>query len=284
MRPDGPLGATPRAGRDHGGRRRRGRCPPGCSRRPRRFGGPPPARPAAFRIRPPRPPSRGPLPLVRSAPLRRASPRPAPSRGPRNRARRPPRRSSSRPRGTRPRPPLSPWPRPRRSGAAGARRAGAATAAGRTGSAGRRGSCFEPTRPWRYDSGGRQRSAEFAPRADVELGEDLVEVVLDGARADEELCADLGVGVAGARESGDLRLVRCERVARLDGAPRHGLTGGGQLPTGALGERPRADAVERLVRPAELLARVDPPLLAPQPLPVEQLRTGDVDEDAAALE
>ena len=79
-------------------------------------------------------------------------------------------------------------------------------------------------------------------------------------------------------QPGDLRLLGGEVVARLDSPPAHGLAGRGQLAAGALGERLRADAAERLVRPAELPARVDAPLLAPQPLAVEQLRARDVDE------
>jgi hypothetical protein len=51
---------------------------------------------------------------------------------------------------------------------------------------------------------------ELITRADLELGEHFVEVVLDRARADEELRADLGVRVAFARKFGDLRLLRDE--------------------------------------------------------------------------
>jgi non-heme chloroperoxidase len=38
--------------------------------------------------------------------------------------------------------------------------------------------------------------AELVPRADPEFGEDLVKVVFDGFRADEQACAYLGIGVA----------------------------------------------------------------------------------------
>jgi hypothetical protein len=40
-----------------------------------------------------------------------------------------------------------------------------------------------------------QRSAELSAGADVELGEDLVQVPLDGARAEEQLGGDLWVGL-----------------------------------------------------------------------------------------
>ena len=79
-------------------------------------------------------------------------------------------------------------------------------------------------------------------------------------------------------QPGDLRLLGGEVVARLGGAPAHRLAGRGQLAAGALGERLRADAAEHLVRAAELLARVDAPVLAAQPLAVEQVRAREVDE------
>jgi len=45
---------------------------------------------------------------------------------------------------------------------------------------------------------------QLVSRADAELREDLVEVVLDGARADEQPRADLGVGVSVAGHPRDV--------------------------------------------------------------------------------
>ena len=56
--------------------------------------------------------------------------------------------------------------------------------------------------------GAAERELELAPRADVELGEHLVQVVLDRARADEQARADLRVGEPVSREPRDLRLLR----------------------------------------------------------------------------
>src|SRR3954451_12128431 len=42
----------------------------------------------------------------------------------------------------------------------------------------------------------RQCAAQLTPRADVELREDLAQVVLDRARADEQLRTDLGIRAA----------------------------------------------------------------------------------------
>jgi hypothetical protein len=47
---------------------------------------------------------------------------------------------------------------------------------------------------------------EFCPGSDRELGEHLVEVVLDSAGAEEEWCADLGVRVAVGNRLCDLSL------------------------------------------------------------------------------
>jgi hypothetical protein len=51
----------------------------------------------------------------------------------------------------------------------------------------------------------------------VQLGEHIAQVPLDGARADEQLGADLGVGPPVAREPRDLRLltVSSSRVSTL---------------------------------------------------------------------
>ena len=109
-------------------------------------------------------------------------------------------------------------------------------------------------------------------------------MVLDGARADEQPRADLGIRVPIGGEACDLRLLRSQRVARLARQPAHGLPGGEQLAPGTLGERLGADGDELLVGGAQLLARVHPPVLASQPFAVEQLGTGELDADPGALE
>ena len=95
--------------------------------------------------------------------------------------------------------------------------------------------------------------------------------------------ADLRVRVPVAGEPGDLRLLRRELVARLDRALAHGLR---RWPASSRRARSANASApmrrEHLVRRAQLLARVDAPVLAPQPLAVEQLGAGEVDRDAAA--
>ena len=61
----------------------------------------------------------------------------------------------------------------------------------------------------------RQDSAELLARADVKLGEDLVEVVLDRARADDQPRPDLEVGEAVAGETCHLGFLGGERFPGL---------------------------------------------------------------------
>ena len=107
---------------------------------------------------------------------------------------------------------------------------------------------------------------------------------LDGARADEQLRADLRVREPVAGQPGDLCLLRRQLVARVVRPLAHGLAGGQQLATGALGEPLRPDAAEHLVGGAQLLAGVDAPVLAAQPFAVQEPGAGEVDHAAAAGE
>ena len=57
------------------------------------------------------------------------------------------------------------------------------------------------------------RVAQLLPRADLELGEDLAQVPLHRARAEEETGTDLGVGQPVAHQQRDLLLLRRKDVA-----------------------------------------------------------------------
>src|SRR6478752_2049194 len=74
----------------------------------------------------------------------------------------------------------------------------------------------------------RERVAQCPARRDAELGEHLLEVPLDGARAEEELGADLRVRPPLAREEGDVLLLGRELVAGVLAALAHLLAGGEQ--------------------------------------------------------
>src|SRR5690242_18195101 len=130
----------------------------------------------------------------------------------------------------------------------------------------------------------RERPPELSARADTELREHLVQVVLDGARADEQQGGYLRVRASLGREPGDLRLLRGELVDRLDGTLAHRLAGGRKLALSALGERSRAHSAEHLVGRAQLLARVDAAVFATQPLAVQKAAAREFERRAAARE
>src|SRR5258708_6058965 len=84
----------------------------------------------------------------------------------------------------------------------------------------------------------RQRAVEqLSAGLDAELSEHAAEVVVDGRRADVQLGGGFRVRRALGDEPGDLPLPGREVAAGLDRASSRGLSGGGQLGTGALGER-----------------------------------------------
>src|SRR6266700_8169546 len=66
---------------------------------------------------------------------------------------------------------------------------------------------------------------ELVAGADVEFGEDLVQVVLDGARAHEQLGGDLGVGQAADGQPGDLGLPGGELGGGIGCALAYALAG-----------------------------------------------------------
>ena len=128
------------------------------------------------------------------------------------------------------------------------------------------------------------KAAELVARSDVELLEDLAQVVLHRAGADEQLCADLRVGETILGEPSDVCLLWCEDAARVVGARPCGLTRRRELVTGALGKSVGPDAAEHFVGCSELLARVDAPVLATQPFAVQEPGAGEVDNATGACQ
>src|SRR5260370_42545636 len=76
---------------------------------------------------------------------------------------------------------------------------------------------------------------ELVAGADGELGEDLVQVVLHGARAHEQPGRDLGVRQAIAGQPGDLGLPGGEPTGGIGGALAGSLARGEQFPRGSFG-------------------------------------------------
>src|SRR5215510_2955531 len=77
-----------------------------------------------------------------------------------------------------------------------------------------------------------RQPGQLGAGGDAELGEDLVEVVFDGPRADKQLRRDLPVGRPGGGQPGDLQLLRRELGERGRVSPPGGLTTGAQLGPG----------------------------------------------------
>src|SRR3954453_3946803 len=118
--------------------------------------------------------------------------------------------------------------------------------------------------------------AELFARVDAELREDPAQVPLDRARADEELCADLGIRAALGGEACDLRLLGGEPVARVGRALAPRLAGPPPLAGRAFGESVHAgDIRPHPVRDPEMLTSFGAPALASQPLAVDEVGAGE---------
>jgi hypothetical protein len=109
-------------------------------------------------------------------------------------------------------------------------------------------------------------------------------VPLDGARGQEQLGADLRVGVTVHDEPGDLRLLRGELAGRLGAPLAYRLAGGQQLAPGSFGERRHADRVQAVVSGPQLDAGVDAAVLAAQPFAVQQVGAGQFGAELGAAE
>src|SRR5215510_4212686 len=125
-----------------------------------------------------------------------------------------------------------------------------------------------------------RQPGQLGAGGDAELGEDLVEVVFDGPRADKQLRRDLPVGRPGGGQPGDLQLLRRELGERGRVSPPGGLTTGAQLGPGASGPRGRAEPLEALQRGTQVAAGLAGPPGPPQRLAARQLRAGPVERAA----
>jgi hypothetical protein len=67
-------------------------------------------------------------------------------------------------------------------------------------------------------------------------------------------------------------------------SPGRRFAGGGELAGRAIGECDCSDRVEHLAGDAQLLPRIDPAAFAPKPFPVNEMRTGQLDWLAGALQ
>src|SRR5215470_10883560 len=137
--------------------------------------------------------------------------------------------------------PLSPglaWRRPSSSRSAGS------GVAGSVGSLVWPGAAAAGDGPPSADGAGRlaqwRQPGQLGAGGDAELGEDLVQVVLDGPRADEKLSRDLPVGRPGGGQPSDLQLLGGELGERGGIPAPGGLAAGAQFGPGAAGPPGRA--------------------------------------------
>jgi hypothetical protein len=72
-------------------------------------------------------------------------------------------------------------------------------------------------------------AGELGARGHAELSEDLAQVVLDGARADEQLSSDIAVRLAPTDQGGDMRLLRGELIRETSVAVTVPGSSGGAL-------------------------------------------------------
>ena len=112
---------------------------------------------------------------------------------------------------------------------------------------------------------------QLRSRLHADLAKDLVQVILDSARRDEQLGCNLVVGRALGDQLRDLRLLWRQLVAGLNRARASVLAGRTQLDACSLREAFHTEVAKETVRDAQLLARVDVATNAPQPLAVHQM-------------
>src|SRR5690349_1860447 len=127
-------------------------------------------------------------------------------------------------------------------------------------------------------------AGELRPRRHVELAEHLAEVIVDGARADEQLRGDFAVRRSGRGEVRYPRFLRREVDGGLRGAGAGALAGRAQFGGGLLGEPVRAHRGKHVMRGTQLVPRVPPPLGPAEPLAVEQVSAREIDGHPAPPE
>src|SRR5215472_4041153 len=82
---------------------------------------------------------------------------------------------------------------------------------------------------------GQAVAYEFGAGRDAELGEDLMQVVVDRAWAEEQLRGDVAVGQAAGDQAGDLEFLRCQLVHGGGTPLAGGFSRRSQLGLGPLG-------------------------------------------------
>src|SRR3954470_13210374 len=111
---------------------------------------------------------------------------------------------------------------------------------------------------------------------DPKLAEHVAQMALQTERNEKQPRTELWIRKPIALQARDLALLRRQVVARIDRPLAYLLACRQKLLACALGERLHPDRDEHFVGAAQLLPRVDPAVLAAQPLPIEQMSPGEV--------
>ena len=119
-------------------------------------------------------------------------------------------------------------------------------------------------------------------RVDAVLVEDRLQVAGDGARADEQLRANLGIGAAHPSQPGDLPLLGCQRFSRILDAPVNHLTSRPQFTAGSSGKTVRAHVGEQVVGEPQLDSSIGSAVGPPKPFAVQQVGAGQVYDHRAS--
>src|SRR5216683_435646 len=136
---------------------------------------------------------------------------------------------------------------------------------------------------WRGSGMGEWAVEQLSAGLDAKLSEHTAEVVVDGRRADVQLGGGFRVRRALGDEPGDLPLPGREVAAGLDRASSRGLTGGGQLGTGALGEG-GAGHDKSVLGGAESFTGISTASASAKPFAVQQVPASELHSVVAVFE
>src|ERR1700729_1490903 len=114
------------------------------------------------------------------------------------------------------------------------------------------------------DSAGGSAADQVGPGCDAQFAEDLAQVVVDRAGAEEQLGSDVAVRQALSHQPCDLEFLRCELVWGRGLAFAGGLAGGAQFRLGALRPWDGAERAEQVAGGAQMPACLGALALAAQ--------------------
>ena len=130
----------------------------------------------------------------------------------------------------------------------------------------------------------RESVTKVSSAGDIELSENLVKMVLDRARADEQASADLWIAVTVTGHHRDAHFLGCQGFRGGASSLAHCFARCKQLAAGTLGECVRAHSAEALVGGAQVFACVCSAVGAAKPFPIRELASRELDCSEALRE